>query len=409
MGILEIIDKKRRKESLTKDEIKEFFNGYLNGLVEDYQASSLLMAICINGMTFDETVALTDVMLNSGTIMDIKKVSGTVVDKHSTGGVGDKTSLIIGPIMASLGLKMGKLSGRGLGNTGGTIDKLESIPGFRVDLTQEEFINNLNKVGFVESEQTKEFTPLDKKIYELRSVTATVSSIPLIASSIMSKKLAVGADYILIDLKVGSGALIKNKKDAVDLANTLIEIGKAYKKTVIPILTNMNKPLGDNIGNALEVLEALDVLKGKNGIVRDLCIELASNLYSRCKLVNLDTAIKEVTRVLDNGAAYDKFMEFVERQGGNIDNIELARYLRPIKSKTSGTLKDISAEKIGALATNLGGGRKKKGDKINYGVGIVINKHIGNTIKEGDILCYLYQNDLHDRTEEALRAFTIVK
>jgi len=409
MDVLNIIEKKRLGNTLDKSELSEVFLGYLEGKVEDYQMSSLLMAICINGLSYDETISLTDLMLYSGRKMDTSKVDGIMVDKHSTGGVGDKTSLILGPIMASLDLKMGKLSGRGLGHTGGTIDKLESIPGFRVTLTQDEFIHNLNKVGFVECEQTQEFTPLDKKIYALRSVTGTVSSIPLIASSIMSKKLAVGADYILIDIKVGNGALIKTKKEAVELANMMIEIGKAYNKTVIPILTNMNTPLGDNIGNALEVIEALDVLKGKTGTLRELCIELASNLYSRSKKINLDIAKKEVIRVLDNGQAYEKFLEFVQTQGGDLEKIELAKNLKPIKSSKNGKLKDISAIKIGTLALNLGAGRIKKDEKIDYGVGVVINKHIGDVIKEGEILCYLYQNDEKDYTNEALEAFSIVK
>ena len=409
MGVLEIIDKKRKGLELDKKDINEAFIGYMNGQVEDYQMSSLLMAICLNGMNFNETVALTDLMLYSGKKLDTSKVEGLMVDKHSTGGIGDKTSMIIGPIMASLGLKMGKLSGRGLGITGGTIDKLESIPGFRVALTTEEFIYNLNKVGFTECEQTPEFTPLDKKIYNLRSVSGTVSSIPLIASSIMSKKLAIGADYILIDLKVGEGALIDNKKDAIELANTMIEIGKAYNKTVIPILTNMNRPLGDNVGNALEVIEAMDILKGKNGILRDLCIELSSNLYSRAKKVNLDYAEKEVKRVLDTGIAYNKFMEFVTAQGGDIDKIELAPNLVPIKSDKEGILKDISAKIIGEIVLDLGGGRIKKTDKVDYGVGIVINKHIEDSISKGDVLCYLYQKDQKDYTDDVLKAFIIVK
>lgn len=409
MNILEIIDKKRLGLNLEKSELEYAFMGYMNGDVEDYQMSSLLMAIVINGMSFEETVALTDIMLSSGKKLDTTKVEGIMVDKHSTGGIGDKTSMVIGPVMAALDLKMGKLSGRGLGITGGTIDKLESIPGFRVALTSEEFIHTLNKVGFAECEQTPEFTPLDKVIYNLRSVTGTVSSIPLIASSIMSKKLAIGADYILIDLKVGSGALIQNKEDAVELANTMIEIGKSYNKTVIPVLTNMDRPLGDNVGNALEVLEAKDILKGKNGGLRDLCVLLSSTLYSRVRGISVNEATKEVLRVLDNGSAYDKFMEFISSQGGNLEALELAPNIIPVNSEASGTLKDISAEKIGELVLNLGGGRKKKGEKIDYGVGIVINKHIGNVINEGDILCYLYQNDTSDHTKEALDAFMIVK
>ena len=251
MGILEIIDKKREGKELSREEINYAFNGYFNGVIEDYQMSSLLMAICIQGMNERETIDLTDLMLNSGTSLDTSKIEGVQVDKHSTGGVGDKTTLIIGPIMAALGYKMGKLSGRSLGFTGGTIDKLESIPGFRVSFTSDEFISNLNKVGFALMMQTPDMTPLDKVIYDLRDVSGTVSSVPLIASSIMSKKLAVGSKYILIDLKVGDGALIKNKSDAVDLANLMIQIGKAYDREVIPVLTDMNIPLGDNVGNAL--------------------------------------------------------------------------------------------------------------------------------------------------------------
>lgn len=409
MNVLQIIDKKRLGYEIGKHELTDFFMGYLNGDVQDYQMSAFLMAVCINGMTLDETIHLTDLMLTSGKKIDTNRITGIQVDKHSTGGIGDKTSLIIGPIIACLGLKMGKLSGRGLGITGGTIDKLESIPGFRVSLSLEEFIQNTNKIGFAECEQTPEFTPLDKKIYELRSVTGTVSSIPLIASSIMSKKLALGAGYILIDLKVGKGALIKTKKEAVELANTMIEIGKSYNKTVVPILTNMDRPLGDNIGNALEILEAIDVLKGKTGILRDLCIELASTLYSVSKNINIDRAKDEVIRVLDNGLAYEKFMEFIHAQGGDIDKIELAPEMIPIKSEKSGVLKDISAEIIGELSCSLGGGRRKKGEFINYGVGIVINKHIGNKIEIGDILCYLYQSDRKDYKDIALSAFTIVK
>lgn len=409
MNVLEIIDKKRRGEVLDKSEMSNIFMGYLNGQVEDYQMSSFLMAITINGLSFEETLTLTDLMLYSGTKVDTSKIKGTMVDKHSTGGVGDKTSLILGPIMAALGLKMGKLSGRGLGFTGGTIDKLESIPGFRVALTKDEFIFDLNKVGFTECEQTPEFTPLDKKIYELRSVTGTVSSIPLIACSIMSKKLAVGADYILIDLKVGTGALVKTKSEAVELANMMIEIGKAYNKMVIPILTNMNRPLGDNVGNALEVIEALDVLKGKTGILRDLVIELASTLYNKVKRINLDVAKKAIEEVLDNGRAYEKFLEFVKTQGGDLDKIELAKTMIPVKSEQEGTLRDISAEVVGKVVLELGGGRKKKGDAIDYGVGVVINKHIGDVIKKGDVLAYLYANNKFIPQNELLEAFTIVK
>ncbi len=408
MDILSIIDKKRIGLELSREELDFAFNGYLKGEVLDYQMSSLLMAICIRDMSMRETIDLTDLMLNSGIKLDTRDAS-LQVDKHSTGGVGDKTSLILGPVLATLGLKLGKLSGRGLGITGGTIDKLESIPGFRVALTKEEFVHLIDKVGFVECEQTPEFTPLDKVIYSLRSVTGTVSSVPLIASSIMSKKLAVGAMYILIDLKVGEGALIDNKKDAICLANTMIEIGKAYDVEVIPVLTDMNTPLGDNVGNALEVIEALDVLKGKNGALRDLCIELSSVLYSKVKKINLDAAREEVTKAIDEGRAYEKFLEFVRMQGGNIDDIEISDNIKPVYSRDEGVLEDISAKKIGELSLKLGAGRIKKNDRIDTRVGIVINKHIGDNIKKGDILCYLYQKDETDRILEALDAFSIVK
>ena len=409
MDIIEIIDKKRLGNALTKDELDFAFNGYLRGNIKDYQMSSLLMAITINGMNLDETVNLTDLMLTSGVKLDTTKINGVQVDKHSTGGVGDKTTLVIGPIMACLGLKMPKLSGRGLGVTGGTIDKLESIPGFKVSLGVEELISNVNRTGFSLAMQTPDLTPLDKVIYDLRNATATVSSIPLIASSIMSKKLAVGAKYILIDLKVGDGALVKTKKEAVELANTMIEIGKAYNREVIPVLTNMDAPLGDAVGNALEVLEALNVLKGKNGAFRDLCVELSSVLYARSMNVNLNVAKEKVISVLDSGLAYQKFLEFVSMQGGNIDALETAPFMRPVFSDREGRLKGIKASTIGILSRDLGAGRSTLDYKIDYGVGIVINKHIGDNVRVGDILCYLYQNDEVDHSSDALKAFTIAK
>lgn len=409
MNILEIIEKKRVKEELTKEEIDFAFSNYIKGNIEDYQMASLLMAITINGMTFEEIITLTDVILHSGKILDLSKIDGVKVDKHSTGGVGDKTSMIIGPIMASLGLKMGKLSGRGLGFTGGTIDKLESIPGFRVALTSDEFLYDLDKVGFVECEQTPEFTPLDKKIYNLRSVTGTVSSIPLIASSVMAKKLATGAEYILIDIKVGEGALMKEKKHAIELAKTLIEIGKRYKREVIPVLTDMNVPLGDNIGNALEVKEAMDILKGKKGTLRDLSIELSSTLLSKSMHIDLDEARAKVTAVLDDGRAYNKFLEFVENQGGDIENLTVSESVKPVFSPSDGVIENISALEIGELVVELGGGRLKKGDKIDYGVGVIMKKHIGDEVKTGDVLCELYVRDEEEHSNRALKAFSIVK
>lgn len=409
MNILEVIEKKRFNQPLTKDEISYAFNGYLHNEVEDYQMSALLMAICINGMNEEETINLTDTMLNSGKTLDTSKIDGIMVDKHSTGGIGDKTTLVLGPIIASLGLKIGKMSGRGLGITGGTIDKLESIPGFRVSLTEEEFIYDLNKVGFVISEQTPDMTPLDKVIYALRDVSGTTSSIPLIASSIMSKKLALGASIILIDIKVGEGALIKTKEDAYRLAEMMIEIGKHYNKKVIPVLSEMNTPLGDAIGNALEVEEAIDTLKGKTNEFSELCINLASILYSESTKTEKNEARKKVVEVINNGSAYKKFIEFVENQGGDITKLSHDSNIIPIESDKEGTITKISAKSIGLLAKDLGAGRTKKTDRIDYGVGIVLNKRIGDTVNKGDILCYLYGKDTDEFRNRAKESFMIVK
>ena len=409
LDILNIIDKKRTNQALSKEEIEFAFLGYLKGKIENYQMSSLLMAICINGMTLQETIDLTDIMLKSGSRLDTSKIKGIQVDKHSTGGVGDKTTLIIGPILACLGLKVAKLSGRGLGLTGGTIDKLESIPGLKLKYTNEEFIKNVNKVGFALMEQTSELAPLDKVIYDLRNATGTVSSIPLIASSIMSKKLAVGAKYILIDLKVGSGALIQNEKDAKLLASTMIKIGKIYDTTVIPVLSGMDTPLGDNVGNALEIIEAGEVLNGKKGNLRDLSIELSSVLLSKATNIGIREAKKRVTEVLDNGAAYKKFQEFVKNQGGNLSKIKTARNIENVASLEEGVISEISASKIAQISLNLGAGKKKLTDKVNHDVGIVLKKHIGDYVKKGDILLSIYKQTSSYHGKEARKAFKIVK
>ena len=408
MNILDIIEKKKNGNYLSQEEIIFAFNGYLNNEIKDYQISSLLMAITINGMTDEETFYLTDVMLHSGKTIRSSFIEGIQVDKHSTGGVGDKTSLVLGPILAALGLKMGKLSGRGLGYTGGTIDKLESIPGFRVSLTTEEFIEATNNIGFAECEQTVEFTPLDKMIYSLRSATGTVESIPLIASSIMSKKLAIGAKYILIDIKVGEGALLKTKEEALKLAKLMIEIGKHYDKEVIPVLTDMSSPLGDNIGNALEVIEAIEVLNGKSGEVRDLCIYLASLLYVKAMNTSIEESEIKVKQVIDDKSAYFKFLEFVKNQGGDISNLPKSQIKMPIVSKKTGKIEHIDALKIGKLALKLGSGRIKKDDTIDPSVGIILNKRIGDKVQEGETLCYLYQKDTTDYSKEANDSFTII-
>lgn len=391
--ILDIISKKANKYELTKEELETIFMGYLNNKVKDYQMSAFLMAICINDMSDSEIFALTDIFINSGDILDLSFIDGIKVDKHSTGGVGDKTTLIVAPIVASCGVPVIKMSGRGLGYTGGTIDKLESIPGFKVDLTLEEIEKQAKEIGIVITSQTKDLAPLDKKIYALRDVTATTNSIPLIASSIMSKKIAGNADKIVIDIKVGNGALLKNMEDAKRLESLLIKIGTYYQKEVRTVISNMDRPLGHNIGNKLEVLEALDVLKGSvKGELLDLSLELASKMVSMGKEISEADAMKEVKENLENGKALDKFLEFVKYQYGDIDSLNIDAKVYNIKANKTGILKDINALSIAKLSESLGAGRKSKEDKIDYNAGIIIKKDIGDEIKEGDILATIYTN-----------------
>ena len=391
--ILDIISKKANKYELTKEELETIFMGYLNNKVKDYQMSAFLMAICINDMSDSEIFALTDIFINSGDILDLSFIDGIKVDKHSTGGVGDKTTLIVAPIVASCGVPVIKMSGRGLGYTGGTIDKLESIPGFKVDLTLEEIEKQAKEIGIVITSQTKDLAPLDKKIYALRDVTATTNSIPLIASSIMSKKIAGNADKIVIDIKVGNGALLKNMEDAKRLESLLIKIGTYYQKEVRTVISNMDRPLGHNIGNKLEVLEALDVLKGNvKGELLDLSLELASKMVSMGKEISEADAMKEVKENLENGKAFDKFLEFVKYQYGDIDSLNIDAKVYNIKANKTGVLKDINALSIAKLSESLGAGRKSKEDKIDYNAGIIIKKDIGDEIKEGDILATIYTN-----------------
>ena len=392
MNTVDIINKKRVGETLSKEELSYVFNGYLNGEVKDYQMSSLLMAICINGMSDNETFDLVDIFIKSGDILDLSMLPGIKIDKHSTGGVGDKVTLIIGPIVSSLGVIVPKMSGRGLGHTGGTIDKLESIKGFNVNLTEEEFINQVKSIGLAVTGQTKNLCPMDKVIYALRDVTGTVASIPLIATSIMSKKIAGGADKILLDVKVGDGALMKNMEDASKLADLMERIGKFYGKEVVCELTDMNTPLGDNIGNALEVMEAMDVLKGKKGQLRDLCIEVSTKMVSMAKEISMEEANKQVIETLDSGKAYEKFLEFIKAQGGDINSIHVSDKTIDIKSNKSGTLNKIKALALGNLSVRLGAGRLRKEDTIDYSVGIVLKKHIGDKVNVGDVLCTLYVN-----------------
>lgn len=394
MNIIDIINKKRLKQELTDEEIKYVIDGYLSEEIKDYQMSALLMAILLNDMTNNEIFSLTKYMADSGNKLDLSSLGENVVDKHSTGGVGDKTTLIITPIVAACGVKVAKMSGKGLGHTGGTIDKLESIPGFKVNLTEEEFINQVNKINAAITSQTENIAIADKKIYALRDVTGTVESIPLIASSIMSKKIALGAKKIVLDVKVGSGALIKNIQDAKRLSKLMIEIGKHNNIKVVCILTNMDIPLGNNIGNSLEVEEAIDILKEhKKGPLTDLCIELSAHMVSLGLNMTYEIAKTKVLDVLDNGDAYVKFLEIIRHQGGNIKELPKAKNKYEIKSMTEGHLVNINAYKLGMLSMSLGAGRKNKEDNIDYSAGIVIHKNINDYIKKEDIIMTLYTNN----------------
>lgn len=392
--ILDIINKKRLGKELSYEELDFFFNGYLDGKVADYQMSSLLMAICINGMTDEEIYALTKIFIDSGDVLDFSDIPGIKVDKHSTGGIGDKTTLVIAPIAAACGVPIIKMSGRGLGYTGGTIDKLESIPGYRIDLTDEKIIKQVHEIGIVVTGQTGDLVPMDKVIYALRDVTSTVSSIPLIASSIMSKKIASGADKIIIDIKVGNGALLQTKEDAKKLSSLMKKIGSFYNREVHTIISDMNAPLGYAVGNSLEVLEAIDVLKGKekdNHFV-DLCIELASDMVSMGKNISIEEARKLVLDAIDSKKAYKKFLELVEYQHGDIKGIKVSEKTYKIKAERSGTIKKINALEVGKLSLNLGAGKVSIKDKIDYTVGVKLNFEVGDVVDKGDVLATIYYN-----------------
>ena len=405
MNILDIIEKKEKKLELTKSELEFVINGYLNESIPDYQMSALLMAILLNGMTEKETVSLTEIMLNSG---DKITFDFNVVDKHSTGGVGDKTTLVLISLVASLGTKVAKMSGRGLGHTGGTIDKLESIAGFNTEITIEELKQEVEEIGASIAGQTGNLCPADKKIYALRDVTGTVASIPLIASSIMSKKLASGASNIVIDLKVGEGALMNNIDDARELANIMIKIGKAFGKNVICVLTNMNQPLGYAIGNALEVREAIDTLNGKGPKdLEELVINLASLMISLDQNVPMEILIESVENALKNGLGFEKFKEIVSYQGGDINNIPVATNIIEIKAEKSGYVKNISALKIGELARRLGAGRLSKTDEIDYTVGIVLTKKVGDEVNAGETIAKVYTNKVLIPEKDVSECFEI--
>ena len=391
--ILDLINKKRLGLELSYKEIAYFFNAYLDGDVADYQMSAMLMAICINGMTDEETYSLTKVFIDSGDVLDFSDM-GITVDKHSTGGIGDKTTLVIVPIVAACGGIVIKMSGRGLGYTGGTIDKLESIPGFKTNLTDEQIISQVHKIGAVLTGQTADLVPMDKVIYSLRDVTSTVSSIPLIASSIMSKKIAGGADKILIDIKVGKGALLSKREDAKKLSELMIKIGEVYNREVRTIISDMNTPLGNSIGNSLEVLEAIDVLKGRetDNNFYNLCIELATNMVSMSLGISMSDAKEKVLESIKNGSAYNKLEEIVNSQKGDLSGLKVSDKTYKIVADKSGVIKKIDALELGKLSLYLGAGKEKISDKIDHSVGIKLKKYLGDTVKKGDVLALVYYN-----------------
>lgn len=408
MNIVDIIIKKN-KENLTKEEIRFAIEEYLNGNIQDYQMSSLLMAIVLNGMNLEETIELTDVMLHSGEVIDLSYINGDIVDKHSTGGVGDKTTLILAPLLASLDIKVAKMSGRGLGHTGGTIDKLESISGFKTELSREEFIDQVNEIGAAVISQSGNIVPADKKLYALRDVTGTTESIPLIASSIMSKKLASGADNIIIDLKVGNGALMKTEEDARFLAHYMTEIGKKYDKKVICVLTNMSEPLGNNIGNGLEVLESIDFLKGKaSKDLKDLIYKLTFVALKMLRNIDEEESKQLIQDKIESGEAYQKFEELIKAQGGNIEAIEVSNKVISIKSHKEGFIKSIDTFKLGELVRNLGAGRLEKNDEIDYGVGLILNKKVGDLVFENEELLKIYYNQKEIKIDDLVDCFEIV-
>jgi pyrimidine-nucleoside phosphorylase len=402
MNPVELIRKKRDGKTLTEAEIRFLVEGFTRGKITDYQFSAFLMAVYFRGMTAGETSVLTGSMLHSGSVLDLKSIKGIKVDKHSTGGVGDKTSLILAPIAAAAGVVVPMISGRGLGHTGGTLDKLESIPGFRTDLSLSECKAVLNKVGAVLIGQTKDIAPADKVIYSLRDVTATVESVPLITASIMSKKIAEGIDGLVLDVKVGSGAFMKNLKDADELTDSLINTAKSFDKKVVAFLTDMNQPLGTHIGNWLEVVESIDILRGnvKNDVY-SLSTKLAgAMIYLAQKAESIEDGTKTAERLIENGKAFDKFREIVMAQGGDItyidnpDKYSPSEFHRKVKADKNGFITKIDTYEIGMSAIDLGAGRMTKEDKIDHKAGIILNHKIGDMILKGDIIADLYSESM---------------
>lgn len=419
MRMVDIIVKKRDGQILSNEEIKFFVNGYVQNTIPDYQVSALLMAIVFKGMNEEEISNLTKYMMHSGEVINLTSIKGIKADKHSTGGVGDKTSLVLGPMVAACGLKIAKMSGRGLGHTGGTLDKMEAIPHLEIELEEERFIKQVNEVGLAIVGQTGHLVPADKKLYALRDVTATVESIPLIASSIMSKKLASGSNTILLDVKFGSGAFMKDLASAKELAQTMVAIGRNLKIDTRAILTSMEQPLGLTIGNSLEVKEAILTLqdKGPSDLV-NLCLEAGAIMLEQGHIVkDLNEGREMLKEVLRNGQAFLKFKEMVYAQGGDVtylDNpskFELAQYILPLKATKEGYVKEIVALAIGEAAMRLGAGRATYEDEIDMAAGIVLHKKVGNYVKVGDILCDVHTNikNVDHILKDIVNAFDIVQ
>ena len=412
MRMYDLILKKRQGNTLTKEEIQWMIREYTDGKIPDYQMSAMMMAVCFQGLDKEETYELTMAMAQSGEMLDLSGIEGVKVDKHSTGGVGDKTSLALTPIVASLGIPVAKMSGRGLGHTGGTIDKLESIPGFSTQLTDEQFEEQVNTIGVSIMGQTKDLAPADKLLYALRDVTATVDQISLIASSIMSKKLAAGADAILLDVKTGSGAFMKEESEAVKLAQEMVDIGKSAGRKMTAVITNMDEPLGMAVGNILEVKEAIDTLKG-NG-PKDFT-ELVETLASHMLILGgiaekFDEALSMVRGAVRDGKALDKFKQFVSAQGGDtryIDHPELfeqAHIIEEIRSEQDGFVERINAQEIGICSLILGGGRETKDSQIDPAVGLVFSKKVADPVKKGELLATIYGND-EEKVKQAVKHF----
>ena len=418
MRIVDIIIKKKNNLPLTKEEIHFVIDGYVKGEIPDYQISSLLMAICFNGLNTEEQVALTKEMLESGEQVDLSSIDGICVDKHSTGGVGDKTTLVVGPLFASCGLKLSKMSGRGLGHTGGTLDKLESIPGFSINIESEDFYKQVRETSIAVIGQTANITPADKKLYALRDVTGTVDSIGLIASSIMSKKLASGAKSIILDVKVGDGAFMKNLDQAKELANAMINIGRSYGRNMVVVLSDMEQPLGNMVGNSIEVIEAIETLKGKGPeSFRNFCFDLVSELLVETKVTKTkEEALQLVKSKIESGEALDKLKQMISYQHGNpnvIDDYTLfpqALNKVPVKAPQEGFIKKLNALEIGISAMMLGAGRENKDDIIDLAVGVELVKKVGDQVKEGDTLAYLHSNGKNEKQayDRVLSSYEIV-